>query len=172
MQNGLNTYWGNTYTDTANLSGQTQYLIIEAINVGSEGGFEGSFSLSGSNYQFENGTQSLITGSNYWTQLLASTSAAIDPALTGTFSAVTNEGANGVAPWGTQSYYSGLAVQPDWIWNHNTNGSGGSFDTNTVYFETKITALNAVPLPPALFMFVSGVLGMAAAFKKNRRHIA
>ncbi|WP_262965966.1 PEP-CTERM sorting domain-containing protein [Methylobacter psychrophilus] len=140
--------WPTTYSSANIITGATQYLIIEAVNQGGPGGFLGSFSLSGSGYQFANGTQSLLTGDSVWSQ---------SSTINGIYTAATNEGLNGVSPWG---YRSANNPNAQWIWNYYSNNSG---DFNTVYFST---AISAVPVPGAVWLFASGLLGLGALRKK------
>ncbi|MGD0959216.1 MAG: PEP-CTERM sorting domain-containing protein [Methylomonas sp.] len=180
VQSGSN--W--TVTDsnnTATLSGSTEYLIIEALNWGGIGGLLGSFSLSNSNYEFANGTQSLVTGAADWTvAMIESSTDTYTNNISGTYSNATVEGINGVGPWG---YESGVSSQASWISDatdgyglQSNNCAGYSSGCTVDVFETAIystasitqnDAITAsVPEPETLTMFAIGLLGIAATRKK------
>jgi hypothetical protein len=53
LTSGIPANWVTAYNFTSNpLANQTYYLNIEAINAGGPGGFIGSFTLTGPNFQF------------------------------------------------------------------------------------------------------------------------
>ena len=156
--------WGETYINTATISGSTQYLIIQAINVGGPGGFLGDFSLSGTSYQFSNGTQSLLTGDSAWS---VSTNG-----INGVYTVATNEGVNGVSPWGTRS---GVNSQAQWI-SDTGLGQFGNGGYGTEYFETQIistsaviASASAVPEPTSIALLTMSLLGFTASRRKNKQ---
>ena len=159
------TDWGTTYTLTpqALTPGTTYYLQIDGHNgifpdyVGPNAGpgsIIGSFNLSGSSFQFSNGSQSLLTDAADWTySYTAFGAAAITP---------TEWGANGVGPWGTRSGISGSA---QWIWDANFD-----YAASDLFFETTITPLTSpIPEPGSLFLLGSGLLALSGLVARRRR---
>jgi hypothetical protein len=161
---GVNPGWQSTYTNnSAVISGQSEYLIVQAINVGGPGAFLGDFSLSNAAYHFANGTQSISTGDSAWSVAITGSLGPYYGTTTGslgTFVSATIAGQNGVSPWGS---ISGINGSSSWI----SDASGGNYNGgyNTSYFETKITS--ATPLPAALF-FVAPALAGVFGFSRRK----
>jgi hypothetical protein len=146
--------WGSTYSfNNVNLvAGQNYYLHIEAIDWGQPEAFIGSFNLSNSEFTFANATQTLVTDTANWTAsqgTVPNNTQAIQPWAVPVGVAVALAG-NGGGPWGA---HNAIDANAEWIWSSTYNG--------TALFSTQITATSSpVPLPPALLMFASGLVGM------------
>lgn len=113
----------------------TYYLHVLARDVGRPEMFIGEFTLSSPDAQFENGTQSLLTGDPAWR--VSNTGFGQD------YVAPTIIGPNGTSPWGT------FAIDPaaQFIWHPSFN--------STVYFSTSFTV---VPAPAAGSLLGLGLL--------------
>ena len=108
--------------------GVTNYLHITATDVGPPAMFIGEFTLSDTGFEFSNGTQSLLTNTTGWQVSLTGFGA--------DYSAPSDLGPNGTAPWGTFDLIDASAL---FIWYPGTSG-------NTVYVSTDIIS-NGAPEP-------------------------
>lgn len=170
VQSGNNWIQTNSATTSPGLfTESTEYLIVEVFNVGGPGGFLGDFSLSNTSYQFDNGTQSLLTGDSAWS---VSTSG-----ISGTYTSTTSEGLNGVNPWGYMALVNSNAA---WITDNSYGDPLNNGGNGTLYFKTSITAANvanvanvanAVPEPAFLALLIAGFLGFGVSRKKSRHKI-
>lgn len=160
---------GDNWNTTSSFSGvsltpgTTYFLQIDAINFadGTDGGYQwgailGDFSLSGTSFEFSNGSQSLLTETTDWTYSYTGFGQA--------FLTPHSQGANGVDPWGTVPGISGDAL---WIWDTNIDYGP------ELYFETEITPMAgpgaATPEPESLVLFGSGLLAFAGIVARRRR---
>ncbi len=148
--------WSQTFTfsNFALTPGNTYYLQIEGINYGGPGAIIGQFTLSDSNFEFANLTQTLLTEPSDWSASYNDSNSNPNSqqtwvAPTGT---VTSQGANGVGPWGTRSGISGSA---DWI-DGTTNGLSAcgncTVDFSAVIMPESGSASAPEPQTAVLFM--------------------
>jgi hypothetical protein len=146
--------------------GVTNYLQIEAINYGGPGMFVGSFSLSGSGYQFANGQQTISTDTTNWNGIFNNTNSdpfVIQPWVQPT-GAVENE--IGYYNWGLS-----LVPPAEYIWSADVpNGCAFDGGSCTVDLSTPIFA-TATPLPAAFPLFAGG-LGVMGMFARRRKQKA
>jgi hypothetical protein len=164
IQSGEN--WGQTFTATsAALTGPTEYLIIEAFNLGGPGGFLGDFSLSNTGYQFANGTQTLLTGNPGWNVSVTNLAGTSTNIVSNPYVSATNEGQNGVGPWGFQGNVNPNA---DWITDSTGGNPLGNGGYSTMFFETAITATQTIPEPKSIALLAAGLLGFYVSRRKNQ----
>jgi MSHA biogenesis protein MshQ len=136
--------WPTTFTDVSpNLTaGVTNYLHIRAYDLGGIAMLIGQFSLSDSNFEFFNGTQTMLTGD-----------AGLQVSVTGFgsgYSATTDQGPDGTSPWG---FRPGIDNSARFVWSSDPDGD------DEVYFSAVINA-TTVPEPAALALFGLGLLGL------------
>lgn len=131
--------WPQTFTGSVVLpAGGTYYLNVRAVDHGAPMMFIGSFSLDTTDATFQNGTQSLLTGTDQWT---VSSQGFDAPGVT-----PADLGVNGSSPWGT----FGAHGSARFIWE--PSGS------QVAYFTTIISV---VPAPTALAPLAGlGLLGV------------
>ena len=151
--------WTTTYSLTSTIltSGVTNYLHIDATNSGGPDGFIGDFALSDANFQFGNGSQSILTDTGFWT---ASAGSGTWFAPSGT---PQSYGTNGVSPWGTKS---GISASAEWIWSNPDNGTEAFLSIPINYVGSP---LSATPIPAALPLFASGLGGLGLLGWRRKR---
>jgi hypothetical protein len=161
---------GNNWQATYNFSGltltpgTTYYLHIEGIDNIGPNGFIGEFTLSDSSFQFNNGTQSLLTSTLDWTGVYNNSNS--DPTMVQPWlqplGTVSSYGLNGVSPWGTRP---GISTSADWIWPSDSI----TCQYCTVDFSTIITYTGAspVPEPSSLMLLASGGLGLLGTIRRK-----
>jgi len=165
---------GNNWPTTFSISaaaltpGVPNYLQIEVINYGLQGGFIGDFTLSDTSFLFANGMQSISTQTTDWSGIYNNSNNTVvaQPWVMPT-GGTTSFGANGVAPWGTRP---GISAGADWIWANDANSlPGGSACANcTVDLMLAILpAATSVPEPSSLLIFGSGVLALAGVLRRK-----
>ena len=73
--------WTHTFTLPASAltPGVTNYLQVEVINYGLQGGFIGDFTLSDTGFHFANGTQSLSTDTTDWAGIYNNSNSSVAP---------------------------------------------------------------------------------------------
>jgi len=124
---GWDNGWGTTETYYYNLTpGKTYYIHVKGVDWWSYEGFLGEFNLSDSQFQFENGAQSLVTNPNYWRVSNIS--------FGGPYTTPVSRGYNGVSPWGV---FPGISASAQWIW-HPSDPGGYYSAGSTAYFSTTI----------------------------------
>ena len=153
--------WGTTYSLTAATltPGVTNYLQIVGISYFPPAAFIGSFNLSDANFQFANGTQTLLTDTTNWR---SNPSGGSWFAPNGT---PVSLGLNGISPWGSHPTINASAA---WIWSDTSDTYGA-----TAYFSTTITPTSATPLPSTWLMLLSGFVGLGFfAYRGTKRKTA
>jgi hypothetical protein len=161
---------GTTFNFTSNpLANQTYYLNIEAINYGGPGGFIGSFTLTGPNFQFADGGQTLSTDTTNWSGTYNNGNS--DPTASQSWVTPTGGVAQMTYPWGTPSVIASGAL---WIWPSDSSSAGLSCGNCTVDLQTVITytGVSATPLPAALPLFASGLGAMGLLGWRRKRKAA
>jgi hypothetical protein len=142
--------WQITFNgSTTLLAGTDYYLHVYGYDQGGVAGFLGSFSLTGTDFQFANGLSSMSTNTQYW----AGNASGFDSP----YGSLTDEGTNGVGPWETRPNISSDA---QWIWVGDIDANDNS------YFTTKITY---VPEPTSVALLGFGLLGFAASRRKSAK---
>jgi hypothetical protein len=164
---------GNNWPTTFSISaaaltpGVTNYLQVEVINYGLQGGFIGDFTLSDTGFHFANGTQSISTETTDWSGIYNNSNSTVvaQPWVQPT-GGTTSFGANGVSPWGTRP---GISAGADWIWPNDANSlpGGSACAFCTVDLSTAIVPATAVPEPGSLLIFGSGVIALASVLRKK-----
>lgn len=141
----------DTFSDISLVQGQDYFLHTHAFDLDDSAGFLGDFSLAGSDHVFVNGATGITTNDIDW---LVSTSG------WGSYVTATSFGQNGVSPWGT---IVGVDNNATWIW------SADNENDNETYFSLAIvsTTPSAVPVPAAVWLFGSGLIGLIG-MRKNK----
>lgn len=139
---------------TALTAGVTNYLHIYAYDTGGPQGLLGTFSLSDTDFQFGNGTQTLLSGDS---AMMVS-----ETGWSGYHAISQDYGANGVAPWG---FMAAQSASSHWVWS-----DGGDYAYFTVAIESTVPT---IPLPASLpFLAVGlGMFGIARARRKQDRRM-
>lgn len=150
-------YWGWYEYQVRTLSfwlepGTDYYIHIRGVDAYAghgTAGLLGEFTLSGTDHQFSNGGTTLYTDTTHWYgNNWAGWAGPYDPSLT-------DEGANGVAPWG---FVAAISPNAHWIW------AGEAYEQGQAHFITKISATaTEVPEPTSLLLLGSGIAGIGLA---------
>lgn len=143
--------------------GVTNYLLIEAYDLGGPQAMLGEFSLSDALFRFDNDGQYMLTGD---AGVTVNTTGFGDP-----FGATVDLGANGGAglPWTNANGGSAIAGMPlsaEWVWAPGGNVSDlpPGAPREFTYFSIAITP---IPGPFGAALLVSA-LGVAAAVRRRR----
>ncbi|WP_426116635.1 PEP-CTERM sorting domain-containing protein [Massilia sp. PWRC2] len=138
--------WYTTVADSVTLGSALQYFLhIDAVDEGGVAGMLGDFSLTGSGYHFANGLTTLSTGSSFITGNATG--------FNGSYSAVTNYGANGVSPWGAKGDFK---ADSKWVWFGNNDSNNESFFSISILAD----APAGVPEPASLGLVALALLAM------------
>lgn len=163
-----------SFSNIALTPGTTYYLQVAAFNQGGPAGVLGSFSLSGTSFEFANGTQALDTNTTDWTYSFATANTATYPnadvASGWGSSAITpgDYGTNGSSPWGS---FASIDSNAQWIWDA-TNGSYGNSSQPQLLFEATITPLASTVATPEPGSFLLLATGLAFLLGMWRRRFA
>ena len=142
-------------------------------------GLLGSLSLSDTNFQFSNGTQSLLTNTTAWVGNYVNGNYILPQPWTAPTGAVYSEGQNDNSGTPSNLVWYGLLGGPisgidggaTWIWavDAETDPTFGACQICTVDFMTTITP-TATPLPAALPLFATGagMIGLIARRRKRK----
>jgi hypothetical protein len=136
--------WFTAYSATVTLNPGTQYLQVYGFDEGGPAGFIGDFSLSDANFHFANGTQSLLTNATDW--FVSATAFGATPNVATGYDL--NNGTSSV--W---TVVSGIDANARWIWTADNNGNDYAYISTPIYST-------AVPLPPAVLLLGSGLIGL------------
>jgi hypothetical protein len=136
--------WFTAYSDTVTLNPGTQYLQVYGFDQGGPAGFIGNFSLSDTNFYFANGTQSLLTNTTDW---VVSATGFGPPTVAPTAYGIND----GLGP--TWTVVPGIVTNASWIWTADNWGNDSAFFSTPIYYA-------AVPLPPAVLLLGSGLIGL------------
>lgn len=144
--------WRVTYSgsDSSLVANQDYYLHVKATNEFNVAGFLGDFSLSGSDHSFGNTNLTSITtdavnwaSGNAWGNYNDTT---------------TSIAANGAGAWGG-AFTGGVDNSAEWIWGATTGNN------QDIYFSIEIDS-SPVPVPSAVWLFGSGLVGFIGMRKK------
>lgn len=194
---GQGNQWETTFnlTSTSLVPGQTYYLHVEASNTGGPAGFIGQFNISGSGFQFSNGTQTLLTGTTGWfggyndayggTYVPSTnTDSLVAQSWVPVNGAVASAGYNGTQPWAgtTNVGVSNVSSSAQWIWAADsqslapganpgsTSATNGPCQSCTVDFASGPISIAATPVPaPGGVASVGFLLAALGAFVFLRR---
>ncbi len=129
----------------------TNYIHIVAWDLyGTIASVIGDFTLSDADFEFSNGAQKLLTNTTDWN--------VFTDAFGGSAAIITDQGANGVDPWGV---LPSIDSQARWIW------TGEGLDMDTRYFSASITTTAPVPEPASMLLIGSGLLGLLGLSKRR-----
>jgi hypothetical protein len=188
---------GSDFSTTYSLSGSgttlvpgvKNYLEIVATNAFGAAGFLGDFTLSDTQFQFTNGTQTLLTNTTNW---LGNLQGASWSQPTGT---VENQGTNGdnTTVWyqlrtGGPGSAPNIDSTAEWIWptdgfvalegggthvcgDPSTEGEGTPPCTVDFLAEIDPTSSTATPLPGALPLFASGLAATGLLGWRRKRKV-
>jgi len=131
---GSGNNWPTTYQFSQALTpGVTNYIHVAGVDAGDPAMFIGEFTLDGFDFEFANGTQTLLTNTTDWT--------ASEVGFGGATVTVVSQGTNGVGPWGTYPLIDSAA---ETIWSTNLS-------VDNVFFSAVINPVEVAPGNTATF---------------------
>ena len=130
-------------------SGDTYFLHVIGRNTGGDQGFIGSFTVSDTDFEFANGTQSLNTNADDWKASVSDQFGTLPPTDTPLVEAF-----YGSVPWG---FVSGIDPSASWIWSNPIDAGYVTFSTQISYVGPPVNPPAATP-EPATFAMMGGVL--------------
>lgn len=149
--------WGATesFSGVSLAPGQSVYLLVDARNVhGGPAMFLGEFQLAGSDFQFANGGNSLVSDTVHWTVSEASFAAAnAQPVSLGSNAGLQIRGQR-----------PGIASHAEAVWAYYADWAQGC--NGHAYFVTQISA---VPEPATAALWLLGIAGLGTLTRRRAR---